>query len=110
MGPLEKLVASRLMSTFDDLGTAAALVRKRSSTAPLVGVVLGSGLGAWADALEERQVIPYSEIPSMPRSAVVGHAGNLVLGRAGDVPVACLQGRVHLYEGHEIDRVVFGAR
>jgi purine-nucleoside phosphorylase len=64
----------------------------------------------WADALEDRDVIPYAEIPQMPRSAVVGHAGNLVVGRAGDVPVACLQGRVHLYEGHELDRVVFGSR
>jgi purine-nucleoside phosphorylase len=98
------------MSTFDDLTKAASFVATKTAAKPLVGVVLGSGLGMWADSLESRDVIPYAEIPSMPQSNVVGHAGNLVLGRSGDVPVACLQGRVHLYEGHELDRVVFGAR
>jgi purine-nucleoside phosphorylase len=72
--------------------------------------VLGSGLGAWGDTLESLTKIPYAEIPHMPRSTVVGHPGNLCLGRAGDVPVACLQGRVHLYEGHDPERVVFGVR
>ena len=78
--------------------------------APRVGVVLGSGLGAWAESLEGAVRIPYTEIPHMPQSAVVGHAGNLWLGHAGPASVACLQGRVHLYEGHEPSRVVFGVR
>lgn len=77
---------------------------------PTVGLVLGSGLGAFADTLEEPLKIPYGDIPNMPVSSVVGHAGNLVLGSHAGVPVACLQGRVHAYEGHGLARVVFGAR
>lgn len=93
-----------------DLTRAVAAVRERARLVPAIGVVLGSGLGAWADELAERVAIPYAEIPGMPRSAVVGHAGNLVLGRAAGVAVACLQGRAHLYEGHSPERVTFGAR
>ena len=96
-----------------ELELAAEAVRLRfdaSHPPPLVGVVLGSGLGAWGDALESLTKVPYGDIPHMPRSSVVGHAGQLCLGRAGGVSVACLQGRVHLYEGHEPERVVFGVR
>lgn len=80
------------------------------SGSPEVGVVLGSGLGAWADALTSLRKQAYGAIPNMPASNVVGHAGNLCFGTSGDVRVACLQGRVHLYEGHEPERVVFGVR
>jgi xanthosine phosphorylase len=66
--------------------------------APRVGVVLGSGLGAVADAVEDPVVIGYDELPGFPRPSVVGHAGRAVLGSIGDVPVAVLQGRAHLYE------------
>lgn len=93
-----------------DLTRATAAVRERMRLTPTIGVVLGSGLGAWADELTERTAMPYAEIPGMPRSAVIGHAGNLVLGRAAGVAVACLQGRAHLYEGHSPDRVTFGVR
>lgn len=92
------------------LDDAVRFVRARTPAKPLVGVVLGSGLGAWADALTSAVSIPYAEIPHMPMSTVAGHAGNLVLGLAGDVPVACLQGRVHPYEGHPAVRTVFGVR
>lgn len=78
--------------------------------APTLGLVLGSGLGAFADGLQNLVKIPYSAIPHMPNSTVVGHAGNLCLGQVGGVSVACLQGRVHLYEGHPVGRVVFGVR
>jgi purine-nucleoside phosphorylase len=99
------------MSVIEKLDEAAAAVRGRPGVkAPLVGVVLGSGLGAWAEGLGALIKVPYADIPHMARSSVVGHAGNLCLGAAGDVPVACLQGRVHLYEGHEPERVVFGVR
>ncbi|MFO0612079.1 MAG: purine-nucleoside phosphorylase [Polyangiaceae bacterium] len=98
------------MSTLDEVLTAAAFVGGRIAEPPRVGVVLGSGLGTWADALDERVAIPYADVPHMPVSKVVGHAGNLVLGRVGPARVACLQGRVHFYEGHSMDRVVFGAR
>lgn len=99
-----------LLATLDE---AVRVVRARiplSTLAPRVGVVLGSGLGAWGDALDGLVKIPYEEIPGMPRPAVVGHPGNLCVGRVGDVGVACLQGRVHLYEGHSPERVVFGVR
>jgi purine-nucleoside phosphorylase len=98
------------MSTIEKLDEAARAVQARAAGKPLVGVVLGSGLGAWGNGLTGLTKVPYAEIPHMPRSTVVGHAGNLCLGRSGDVPVACLQGRVHLYEGHEPERVVFAVR
>jgi xanthosine phosphorylase len=66
---------------------------------PRVGVVLGSGLGAVADAVEDPVVVGYEELPGFPRPSVEGHAGRAVLGSIGDVPVAVLQGRAHLYEG-----------
>lgn len=78
--------------------------------APKVGLVLGSGLGGLAETLTEARRIPYADIPGMPVSAVAGHAGNLWLGNLSGVPVACLQGRVHAYEGHGLDAVCFGVR
>ena len=70
---------------------------------PRVGVVLGSGLGAVADAVEDPVVVSYEELPGFPRPTVVGHAGQAVLGRIGGVPVAVLRGRAHLYEGGSVD-------
>jgi purine-nucleoside phosphorylase len=98
------------MNVLAELSEAVSAVQSRSKIVPSVGVVLGSGLGAWADSLSSLDRIPYGEIPRMPQSTVVGHAGNLCLGLSDGVPVACLQGRVHLYEGHDPDRVVFGVR
>jgi purine-nucleoside phosphorylase len=85
-------------------------IRKRVSLEPVVGVVLGSGLGAFADRLEGLTQIPYRDLPHMPSSAVQGHAGNLCFGHVKGVPVVCMQGRVHLYEGHPVVKVVQGAR
>ncbi len=98
------------MSLLATLDAAVQAVRARSETVPVLGVVLGSGLGAWAERLDAATAIPYSEIPGMPVSTVQGHAGKLWLGRANGVTVACLQGRVHMYEGHEPERAVFGSR
>ena len=67
--------------------------------APRVGVVLGSGLGAMAGAVEDAVVVSYEQLPGFPRPSVAGHAGRAVLGSIGEVPVAVLQGRAHLYEG-----------
>jgi len=89
---------------------AAAFVAERISARPRVGVVLGSGLGAFAERLSSGVRIPYSEIPEMPRSSVVGHAGNLCTGLLGSVQVACLQGRAHVYEGNSHARSAFGVR
>jgi len=89
---------------------AAAFVAERASAPPRVGLVLGSGLGAFADQLSSTLRIPYGEIPEMPRSSVQGHAGNLCLGSLASIQVACLQGRAHLYEGNTAARAVFGVR
>jgi purine-nucleoside phosphorylase len=91
------------------LNETVAAIRERTQIVPRVGLVLGSGLGAFADSLGGPK-IPYSEIPHMPRSKVVGHAGNLCFGEVGDVSVVCMQGRVHFYEGHDLDAVVHGVR
>jgi purine-nucleoside phosphorylase len=85
-------------------------VRKRIDREPRVGLVLGSGLGAFADSLENLVRIPYRELPHMAASDVAGHPGNLCFGDAGGTPVVCMQGRVHLYEGHPVDQVVLGVR
>ena len=75
-----------------------------------VALVLGSGLGAFADEIENKVVIPYEEIPHFARSTVEGHAGQLVLGEVGSVPVAVQQGRFHYYEGYEMPEVIFPVR
>lgn len=85
-------------------------VKKRVAIEPRIGIVLGSGLGAFADTLGDLVKIPYRDLPHMPASTVPGHAGYLCFGRIGDVPVVCMQGRVHLYEGHSVDKVVHGVR
>jgi xanthosine phosphorylase len=80
--------------------SALAVIRDRAPDfTPRVGLILGSGLGGIADAIEDATVLDYADLPSFPRPGVEGHAGRLVLGRLGDAGVACLQGRVHLYEG-----------
>jgi xanthosine phosphorylase len=85
---------------------AAGILVERASFEPRVGVVLGSGLGAVAEAVLEPVHIGYEELPGFPRPSVEGHGGTVVAGRIGDVPVAVLQGRAHLYEGvdHELVR------
>ena len=89
---------------------AVVAIRARSPEPPQVGVVLGSGLGGFADAVEDAVEIPYEDIPGWPVSTAIGHAGVLVLGRFGGVRVAVMKGRAHLYEGHPPQRVVFGPR
>jgi purine-nucleoside phosphorylase len=107
MPPISQGPPSSIAARLDD-GVFA--IRKRVAIEPRVGVVLGSGLGAFADTLEDLVKIPYRDLPHMPASAVAGHAGNLCFGRVGDVPVVCMQGRVHLYEGHPVETVVQGVR
>ena len=72
---------------------------------PRVGVVLGSGLGAVADAVEDATVVSYADLPGFPRPSVAGHAGQAVIGRIGGVPVTVLQGRAHLYEGGDPEAI-----
>ena len=85
-----------------DPNAAAEVIRaKAPSFHPQVALVLGTGIGALAEAIEDPVIIDYGELPGFPRSAVEGHAGRLVLGNLAGVAVACMQGRVHLYEGHD---------
>jgi purine-nucleoside phosphorylase len=89
---------------------AVARIREETDLEPLVGMILGSGLGGLADEVEAPVEIPYAEIPGWPVSTAVGHAGVLVLGTIADVPVAAMRGRAHLYEGIGAERVAFGVR
>lgn len=77
---------------------------------PLCGIVLGSGLGNIAESVEQKTVIPYHEIPNMPKSTVTGHKGNFIFGYLENVPVLVMQGRIHFYEGYTIQEVVFPIR
>ena len=94
----------------DRLDAIAGMLRARSGLAPAVGVILGSGLGAFADRLVEATVVPYAEIPGFPTASVPGHAGRLVIGRLGGAAIAAMQGRVHAYEGYAAAEVAFPAR
>ena len=89
---------------------AAQFVLARTRLRPKIAVVLGSGLGAFADELEETARIPYHAIPLFPRSTAVGHAGVLAIGKCEGVPVAAMQGRVHMYEGYSAQEVAFPMR
>ena len=89
---------------------AKQFIEGRTGLRPAIGVVLGSGLGAFADELTERVAIPYAEIPGWPASTAVGHAGRLILGKLGGLTVAALAGRAHLYEGNTPGQAVFGVR
>jgi purine-nucleoside phosphorylase len=90
--------------------SAAAHIRSKTSLAPSIGIILGSGLGEFASQVEAATAIPYAEIPHFPQSTVVGHSGHLVLGRIAGVPIAIMQGRVHAYEGYPISEVTLPTR
>ena len=89
---------------------AAKFIRSKTKLRPKIALVLGSGLGAFADELESATRIPYERIPHFPCSTAVGHAGRLVIGKVGDIPVAAMQGRVHFYEGYSLADVIFPMR
>jgi purine-nucleoside phosphorylase len=89
---------------------AAAVIRARTRHQPRVGLVLGSGLGTLAEAVEEADVIPAADIPHWPASTVEGHVGRLVVGRLESQPVLVQQGRAHYYEGHPMQRVTLPIR
>jgi purine-nucleoside phosphorylase len=93
-----------------ELDEAVAHVRREWTSPLTIGVVLGSGLSPFASALDAPLTLPFASIPHFPVPRVQGHPGNLWLGRLGGAGVACLQGRVHLYEGHPIETVTFGVR
>ncbi|MBZ5720299.1 MAG: purine-nucleoside phosphorylase [Acidobacteriia bacterium] len=90
--------------------SAAAFLLSQTPLRPKIGLVLGSGLGSFADDLSSATRIPYASIPSFPRSTAIGHAGQMVIGKAGETPVAAMQGRVHLYEGYSAQEAAFPTR
>ena len=95
---------------FANAQSAAKFLHSQSPLRPKIGLVLGSGLGGFADELADATRVPYANIPFFPRSTAVGHAGQLVIGTAGGIPVAAMQGRVHLYEGYSAREVAFPMR
>jgi purine-nucleoside phosphorylase len=97
-------------SLFERAEAAADAVRGRVGAFPPVAIVLGSGLGEFADRLADRAVVPYETIPHFPTATVAGHRGNLVVGSLGAARAAVLQGRLHYYEGHDFDAVTFPVR
>jgi purine-nucleoside phosphorylase len=97
-------------SWMDDLNACTKHVRAKTALTPEIGLVLGSGLGFLADAVEDAVAFDYSRLPGFPVSTVPGHAGRLVLGKLSGRPVAVMQGRFHYYEGYSLDRVTMGVR
>ena len=98
------------ISLFEQATSAVAYIRARTALIPAIGVVLGSGLGAFADKIADAVTIPFAEIPHFPKSTVPGHSGKLVVGTLDGAPVAVMQGRVHAYEGYTPQEVTFPVR
>jgi len=98
------------VSYYDQVKEAADAVRSRISEIPEIAVVLGSGLGDFANSLGGALTMPYGELPHWPASRVIGHPGTLVVGKAAGRTIAALAGRCHLYEGHDVGRVAFAVR
>jgi purine-nucleoside phosphorylase len=95
---------------YSNAHSAVDYIRAAGAVRPSIGIILGSGLGSFATQVESAITIPYAEIPHFPRSTVVGHSGNLVLGTIAGIPVAVMQGRVHAYEGYPLSEVTFPTR
>ncbi len=89
---------------------AAKFILAKTRLRPKIALVLGSGLGAFADEFSDATRIPYEKIPGFPPSTAIGHAGRLVIGKVGNVAVAAMQGRVHFYEGYTAQEVAFPMR
>ncbi len=105
-----KKQSAKPISEFQQAEKAAKFILSKTKLRPKIALVLGSGLGAFADEFESATKIPYAKIPNFPRSTAIGHAGQLVLGKVGGIPVVGMQGRVHLYEGYSAKQVAFPTR
>jgi len=99
-----------LPALYDQIQAAAQVIRARAPATPQVGLILGSGLGGFADGLGDATAIDYGDVPGFPRGHVAGHRGRLVLGERGGARCVAMQGRVHMYEGHSAAAVAFPAR
>ncbi len=98
------------LDDFSRAEEAAQFILSRRDTRPRIAIILGSGLGAFAEELRDATAIDYQEIPHFPKSTATGHAGRLLIGDLGDLPLAVMQGRVHLYEGYSAAEVAFPVR
>lgn len=96
-----------MVSEYEKICASADYIKEHTSHRPGTGIILGSGLGDIVDAMEEKEVIPYADIPGFPCSKVAGHKGNLVFGRINGTTVVAMQGRVHFYEGMGMKKVVY---
>lgn len=99
-----------LSSLHDRLQETVSYLKAQTKLKPEVGIILGSGLGAFARDIQVEKTIPYNEIPNFSGTSVEGHSGNLIFGTVGGKPIVALQGRLHYYEGHSMDTVVFPTR
>ncbi|KAJ8247376.1 hypothetical protein GJAV_G00245680 [Gymnothorax javanicus] len=102
--------ANKCSYTYDEYKEAASWLQAKTNRSPKVAIICGSGLSGLADLLENKQVIPYEEIPSFPQSTVPGHAGKLVFGELHGKQCICMQGRFHFYEGYSMATVTFPVR
>ena len=89
---------------------AANFIKKQADVRPIIGIILGSGLGDFAENVENKRTIPYNKIPYFVKTGVKGHTGRLVIGKISNLPVAVMQGRFHFYEGHSMSVVTFPVR
>lgn len=96
--------------TRQDMETTAEYIRSQTRHSPKIGIILGSGMSALADAVTEADILPYETIPNFVASTVVGHAGRLVIGRLEGCSVLVMQGRIHFYEGYSMQQVTFPVR
>ncbi len=108
--PVSNPTSKALLGEFERAGKAADFIFSQTDLRPKIALVLGSGLGAFADEFTSAAKIPYAKIPHFPQSTAIGHAGKLVIGKVGAIPVAGMQGRVHLYEGYSAEEVAFPIR
>lgn len=100
----------RMKAIFESVQDAAAFVRSKNCPSPVVGMILGTGLGGVSEQIELRSQIPFQNIPHFPCTTVEGHTGNLLLGEMGGCNVVATQGRFHYYEGHSLQRVTLPVR
>lgn len=112
MSPAQKQMSAQAnaMTIYERAERAAKFIRSRAGVDVSVAIVLGSGLGAFAEDLEQSAAIRYAEIPGFAQATVEGHAGRLVIGKAGEMSIAAMQGRFHFYEGYALEDVTFPIR
>ncbi|MCA9260729.1 MAG: purine-nucleoside phosphorylase, partial [Planctomycetales bacterium] len=99
-----------MREVYEQTQEAAAYIRERWAETPQAGVILGTGLGAIADEIDDPIIIDYAQIPHFPRSTAISHAGRLVCGRMAGVPVGAMEGRFHYYEGYSLKQVTLPVR